>query len=119
MIATRSRPDLGPPFPAALAGKAPSVAMPTAPLRTSRRVIDVSDTGSDEGFFMAGTPGLPEPEPPVNRPRTTTDGTRPVPRGEAPRAFGLTHASGPRARDVVACERKVGRDGLSPRRGSG
>jgi hypothetical protein len=38
---------------------------------------------------------------------TKRPGTRPVPCGEAPRAFGPTHASGPRARDVVACERKV------------
>ena len=49
MIATRSRPDLGRPLPAALAGKAPSAARPTAPLRASRRVIDVSDTSEDRG----------------------------------------------------------------------
>ena len=54
-IATRSRPDLGRPRPAAAAGKAPSVAKPTAPLRASRRVIDVSDTGSTEGFRWRGT----------------------------------------------------------------
>ena len=32
-----------------------------------------------------------------------------------PRAFGPTHASGPRARDVVACERKAARTLDSPR----
>jgi len=52
MIATRSRPDLDRPLPAAPAGKAPSVAKPTAPLRASRRVIDVSDTGSSNAIRL-------------------------------------------------------------------
>src|SRR4029079_6107232 len=46
MIATRSRRPLA----AALAGKAPSAANPTAPLMASRRVIDVSEKRSS----MAG-----------------------------------------------------------------
>src|SRR5215208_830631 len=73
MMPTRSRCDIGPPFPAALAGlsaaspdPAPSVAKPTAPLRASRRVSDAFDKGSLKRRSMAGIPGVPEP----SRPRT-------------------------------------------------